>query len=105
MTRLFQLLFSASIVASVIFAQDRPIVLKAATVLDGKGKTLHNTILVIEGSKIARIGGAIPAGAVVYDLSQFTVTPGWIDTHAHIGYHFDNSGRNSGRGEPPAQAD
>jgi imidazolonepropionase-like amidohydrolase len=98
-------LFLIAVAAVTLYAQDRPIVLKATTVLDGKGKTLHNTILVIEGSKIARIGGAAPAGATVYDLSQFTVTPGWIDTHTHIGYHFDNSGRNSGRGEPAAQAD
>jgi imidazolonepropionase-like amidohydrolase len=88
-----------------LYAQNRPIVLKASTVLDGKGKTLQKTILVIDSTKIARIGGAAPAGAIVYDLSAFTVTPGWIDTHSHIGYHFDNNNRNSGRGEPPAQAD
>jgi imidazolonepropionase-like amidohydrolase len=105
MPRLTRFLLLATLVASALAAQDRPIVLKTATLLDGKGKTLHNTILVIEGSKIVRIGGAAPAGATVYDLSQFTVTPGWIDTHSHIGYHFDNSNRNSGRGEPPAQAD
>ena len=28
-----------------LWAQERPIVLKASTVFDGKGKTLHNTIL------------------------------------------------------------
>jgi imidazolonepropionase-like amidohydrolase len=100
-----RILLIALIAAISAFAQERPIVLKASTVLDGKGKTLHNTILVVEGSKITRIGGTAPANAVTYDLSQFTVTPGWIDTHTHIGYHFDNSGRNSGRGEPPAQAD
>jgi imidazolonepropionase-like amidohydrolase len=109
MTRLKQLLCSTAIVAVTGFtnaaAQERPIVLKAATVLDGRGKILRNTIVVIEGSKIARIGGTAPAGAVVYDLTQFTVTPGWIDTHSHIGYHFDNSNRNSGRGEPAGQAD
>jgi hypothetical protein len=42
--------------AGALFAQERPIVLRAATVFDGKGATLRNTILVIEGSKIARIG-------------------------------------------------
>ena len=89
---------------AALYAQDRPIVLKTSTVLDGKGKTLQKTILVIEGQKIARIGGSAPSGAVEYDLSAFTVTPGWIDTHSHIGYHFDNNNRNSGRGEPPAQA-
>ena len=81
-------------------AQERPIVLKAATVLDGRGGTLRDTIVVVEGQKIARIGGAIPAGAIVYDLSALTVTPGWIDTHSHIWWHFDN-GRLAGRNEPP----
>ncbi len=85
-------------------ATAQPIVLKTSTLLDGKGKTIQNTIVVVEGSKITRIGGAIPSGAVVYDLSAFTVTPGWIDTHSHIVYHFDNNNRSSGRDEPQSQA-
>lgn len=84
-------------------AQERPVVLKATTVLDGKGKVLHNTTIVVEGSKIQSIGGAIPAGAVVYDLSGLTITPGWIDTHSHVMWHFNN-GRLAGRGEPVEQA-
>ncbi len=90
--------------AAALFAQDRPIVLKASTVFDGKGKTLHNTIIVIEGSKIARIGGAAPANAITYDLSAFTTSPGWIDTHSHLSYHFDNKDRYAGRDEPQAEA-
>lgn len=82
----------------------QPVVLKTSTLYDGKGKTLHNTILVMEGSKIARVGGAAPADAIVYDLTKFTVTPGWIDTHSHIVYHFDNNNRSSGRDEPQSQA-
>src|SRR5580693_8088572 len=95
MQKLLAMAFAAAIpfCAQTLFAQERPIVFKASTVLDGKGKTLRNTIIVIEGSKIVRIGGAAPAGAIVYDLGQFTVTPGWIDTHSHIGYHFDNNNR------------
>src|ERR1700722_12279100 len=96
MWRFFLLILSAA----ALFAQERPIVLKASTAFDGKGKTLHNTIIVIEGSKIARIGGAAPANAVTYDLSAFTVSPGWIDTHTHLSYHFDDSNRFAGRGEP-----
>jgi len=90
--------------AASLVAQDRPIVLKASTVFDGKGKTLHNTIIVIEGSKIARIGGAAPANAITYDLSAFTTSPGWIDTHSHLSYHFDNKDRYAGRDEPQAEA-
>ncbi len=90
--------------AVLVYAQDRPIVLKASTLFDGKGKTLHNTIVVVEGSKIARIGGSAPANAIVYDLTAFTVSPGWIDTHSHVSYHFDNSDRYARRDEPPNQA-
>jgi imidazolonepropionase-like amidohydrolase len=85
-------------------AQERPIVLKASTVFDGKGKTLHNTTILVEGSKIMQIGGAVPPNALIYDLSAFTVSPGWIDTHSHISYHFDNHDRNAERDEPQEQA-
>jgi imidazolonepropionase-like amidohydrolase len=90
--------------AWMLLAQDRVIVLKVGTAYDGKGKTLRNTTIVVAGSKILRIGGATPSGAVTYDLTALTVTPGWIDTHAHVMYHFDDTGRNSGRGESPVKA-
>jgi imidazolonepropionase-like amidohydrolase len=83
-------------------AQQKPIALVAGTILDGSGKVLHNQAIVIEGSKIIRIGGQIPAGALVYNLGNMTITPGLIDTHAHIMWHFDN-GRLAGKGEPPLQ--
>jgi imidazolonepropionase-like amidohydrolase len=100
MLKLFGLLASAALA----IAQQRPIALKVSTALDGKGKTIRNTTIVVEGSKILRIGGSVPADAVTYDLSAFTVTPGFIDTHSHIGYHFGDDGRNGGRGEPPVHA-
>src|SRR5262245_13486003 len=68
--------------AAGLFAQDS-IVLKTSTLFDGKGKTLHGANIVVEGGKIARVGGAAPAGALTYDLTAFTVSPGWIDTHSH----------------------
>jgi imidazolonepropionase-like amidohydrolase len=81
----------------------KPIVLVAPTVYDGKGKTLHNVNLIIRGSQIAAIGGKIPPDAIVYSLSGLVVTPGFIDTHSHILWHFTN-GRLAGKGEPPLQA-
>jgi imidazolonepropionase-like amidohydrolase len=90
--------------AAALSGQQRPVVLKTSTLLDGKGKTLHNTMVVIEGSKIARIGGGAPANAIIYDLSAFTVSPGWIDTHTHLSYHFDNKNRYAGRDEPASEA-
>src|ERR1700758_5288800 len=84
-------------------AQNRPVVLKASTVLDGKGKTLHNTIIVVEGGKIASLGGAAPQGALTYDLSKLTVLPGWIDAHVHPTWHFDATGKLAGENEPKEQ--
>jgi imidazolonepropionase-like amidohydrolase len=92
------------VASSTAFAQQRPVVIKASTVFDGKGQTLHNTILVIRGSKIAQIGGTAPSNAVVYDLSKLTVSPGWIDTHSHLAYHFDKNDRLAGDDEPASQA-
>ena len=95
--------FTALSLTTLTAAQERTIVLKAATILDGKGQILRNTIIVVEAGKIARIGGEAPADAVTYDLTSLTVTPGWIDTHAHIFWHFDN-GRLAGKDEPPIRA-
>jgi imidazolonepropionase-like amidohydrolase len=97
------MLGAAALFPTLAAAQDRAIILKASTVLDGKGQIIHDTVIVIEGSKISRIGGEVPAGAITYDLTGLTVTPGWIDTHSHILWHFDN-GRLAGKNEPPLQA-
>ena len=72
-------------------------------ILDGKGHAFHNTSIVVEGNKIARIGGSAPRDALVYDLSGLTIAPGFIDTHAHLWWHFSN-GRLAGKDEPPVQA-
>ena len=75
--------------ASGASAQTAPIVIKAATVIDGKGGTLSNVAIVIQDSKIVRIEPA-KAGAT-YDLTTQTVMPGLIDTHTHIVDHFNRS--------------
>jgi imidazolonepropionase-like amidohydrolase len=85
-------------------SQPKPIVLLADTLIDGAGKVLHHTSIVVEGSTIRSIGGPIPAGATVYNLGTLTVTPGFIDTHSHILWHFDNGRYATGNGEPPLQA-
>ena len=70
-------------------AAQAPIVIKAATVIDGKGGTLSNVAIVIQGSKIVRIE---PAKAdATYDLTTQTVLPGLIDTHTHIVDHFNRA--------------
>jgi imidazolonepropionase-like amidohydrolase len=87
-------------------AQAKPIAIVAQTIIDGSGKVIHNQPIIVQGSKISRIGGPIPAGALVYNLGTLTVTPGLIDTHSHVLYHFDN-GRyvgTQGKNEDPLQA-
>jgi len=75
--------------ASPLSAQNAPIVIKARTVLDGKGATLSNVAIVVQGSKILRIE---PAKVdATYDLTTQTVLPGLIDTHTHIVDHFNRS--------------
>jgi len=56
-------------------------------VLDGKGGTLRNQRITIEGSRISSV--AAGQGAASYDLRGLTVMPGWIDTHVHLNWHFD----------------
>jgi imidazolonepropionase-like amidohydrolase len=84
------------------FAQDNRVVIKADTVLDGKGGTLSNTSIVVEGSRISKIDPT--AQGVTYDLRGLTVMPGWIDTHAHIVQHFDRkTGKTPRRGDETPQ--
>ena len=80
----------------------RRIVIAASTVLDGKGKILHNTRIVIEGAKIVRIDPK--AGPVDYDLRGLTVLPGWIDAHAHVTWSFGPDGKNGGPGRTTPEA-
>jgi imidazolonepropionase-like amidohydrolase len=72
-------------------ATAQPIVLKTSTLIDGKGRVLHNKEIVIEGSRITRIADAKHKPSI--DLTGLTVTPGWIDTHVHVTWYFNKEGR------------
>ena len=83
-------------------AGSKRIVIAASAVLDGKGRVLHNTRIVIEGSKIVAIDPK--AGPVDYDLRGLTVLPGWIDAHVHITWSFGKDGKNAGEGGTTQEA-
>jgi imidazolonepropionase-like amidohydrolase len=97
------LVFSAvaAISSATLFSQSQTIRIHAATLLDGTGKVLRNATIVVEGSKITRVETG-NAGPATYDLGQLTVTPGLIDVHAHVGWHFDKAGRYAARRGDPA---
>jgi len=78
-------------------AQKRRIVIEATRLLDGRGHVLPETRIVVQDSKIVALDPK--ASPVDYDLRAFTVMPGWIDSHVHITWSFDENGRNAGAEE------
>ena len=94
------LLTVASLVAPVRGADSQApsgaarVVIGASTVLDGRGRVLHDVQIAVEGSKIVSVGPR--SGPVDYDLRGLTTLPGWIDAHTHITWSFGPDGRNAG---------
>ncbi len=80
--------------------------IKTSTILDGKGHILKDKTIVLNGSRIVSIVNA--RGSATHDLTGLTVMPGWIDTHVHLGWHFNKDNRldDGGRGskETPQQS-
>lgn len=88
-------------VSSDLPAPGKRIVIAASTVLDGKGRVLRDTRIVIEGAKIVALDSKAndskstdpkandpKAAPVDYDLRGLTVLPGWIDAHVHLAWFF-----------------
>jgi imidazolonepropionase-like amidohydrolase len=91
---------------------EEAIVLRAGILLDGRGATLRDARIVVDGSRVVEVaawGAARQAASSpaerVFDLSRVTVLPGLIDVHVHPTWYFNRSGRlhTDGDGETPAQ--
>ena len=95
-------LLALALVAAATHAQPRRIVVAVGTALDGRGGVLHDTRLVIQDGKIAAIDPS--AQPIDYDLRNWTATPGWIDTHVHLNWHFDEGHRSVAGGDAPERA-
>ena len=80
------------------FGQTEPVVLHVSTALDGRGRVLHNTNIVVQDGKILRIDPH--AAGKGYDLRGLTVMPGWIDAHVHITRGFSPNGHIPSRDSP-----
>jgi imidazolonepropionase-like amidohydrolase len=95
---LITLLFASAVLAD-------PLVIRAPRVIDGRGHLLRNAAVVVDGTKIVAIDEH--PKHVDIDLADATLMPGAIDTHTHIGWHFDASGKSApGEAEskePPAE--
>ncbi|HWY45264.1 MAG TPA: amidohydrolase family protein [Candidatus Sulfotelmatobacter sp.] len=62
------------------------VVLRGATVVTMKGdEVVKDADIVIEDNRIKSVGakGSAPSGTKVFDVRGKTITPGFIDTHAH----------------------
>jgi imidazolonepropionase-like amidohydrolase len=81
---------SAMTVATVDQQPAGTITIRAARVLDGRGKAITNGVVEIQGTKIVRIDQR--SGPVTYDLGDATLLPGLIDVHTHIDWHFQPNG-------------
>jgi imidazolonepropionase-like amidohydrolase len=76
-------LFILAIVASA----DQTYVIKAGRLIDGQSAEMRRNVnIIIQGNKISALGenAAVPKDAVLIDLSDKTVLPGFIDVHTHI---------------------
>ena len=103
---MLMLMFSLALLgatAAVVAGQDAfDLTLRADRIIDGRGNVLQDRdIVVIDGA----IAGFFErdADAVSYDLTGLTILPGLIDTHVHVGWHFDPDGRLHDDDEEPGE--
>ena len=75
-------------------AADQLIVLKAARLFDGKSNAfVQNAVVIVQGDKIVDAGSnlPIPSGAEIIDLGDATLSPGFMDAHAHLTADFSGN--------------
>ena len=101
--RIFVVLWFCLRALSQVPESTQPIVIRAGTVLDGRGGTLHHVRITVQGSKIMGINSS-NGRPVDYDLRGLTVLPGWIDAHVHITWSFGKDGKNAGAAETTQEA-
>ena len=80
------ILFSATSVSA------QTVTIRAGHLLDGKGGSSANTTVSVAGGKITGVATSKAAKAT-YDLSRYTVLPGLIDAHDHVGWYFNKKDR------------
>jgi imidazolonepropionase-like amidohydrolase len=98
-----KLLVAVVLMLAPVDAQVAPATtIRARQVIDGRGGVTNNATVTIRDGRIISVGPA--SGTPTIDLGSLTLLPGFIDTHVHIGWHFDAKGRYQNGPEPPEQA-
>jgi hypothetical protein len=81
------LILAAEPIRSQERAEDKPLVLKGATVIDGLGNpAIPEGVIVVERDRIKTVGRkatAYPSDANVIDVSGKFIIPGLVDSHVH----------------------
>ena len=78
-------MLSIFLFATSVFAADKPLVLRAARLIDGRGgSVIAPAMIVVRGNRIESIGGVTPVDAETIDLGDMTLLPGLIDAHTHV---------------------
>ncbi|MFL6439653.1 MAG: amidohydrolase family protein [Terriglobales bacterium] len=90
--------------SSFVLAQRGPIRISAAKAFDGRGRVLDHVCIEVRDDKIASIQQAKCQPEATFDLTGFTVLPGWIDSHVHITWHFGPNGHFGEKNELPERA-
>ena len=91
MRRLGIRIFVALVAGHTAAAQGQVTVIRVGQMLDGRGGSTMGTSITVSGTRIEAVGTSKQRAK--YDLTRYTVLPGLIDTHDHIGWHFNRAGR------------
>ena len=88
--------------AGVLMTAQTPqaITIRVGRLIDGRGGSQQNVLVTVRDGKIASVGRG--SGRPTYDLSKYTLLPGFIDVHVHILWHFGADGRFVGGREDSA---
>jgi imidazolonepropionase-like amidohydrolase len=81
----------------------RTVAVRFGRLIDGKGGTFTDAVVVIKDGSIASVGRSapsLPKGTDEFDLKKFTGIPGLIDAHTHLTFVYDPATRVSPLKQP-----
>jgi imidazolonepropionase-like amidohydrolase len=76
-----------------LLASDVVCAVRFGHLIDGKGKTWTDAVVLVRNGKIEKVataGEVIPPGTTLIDLRQYTGMPGMIDVHTHMTFWWDS---------------